>query len=59
MALEIIVHGPSRDLHSGIFGGSLDNPAMVLSQMLAQLRDRNGRISVPGFYDGVAPLKKF
>jgi len=39
MAFEIIVHGPSRDLHSGIYGGTLDNPAMALSQMLAKLYD--------------------
>lgn len=58
-ALEIVVHGPSRDLHSGLFGGSVDNPAMVLSQMLAQLRDKSGKIAIPGFYDDVKPLTKF
>jgi acetylornithine deacetylase/succinyl-diaminopimelate desuccinylase-like protein len=58
-AFEITVHGPSRDLHSGIFGGSVDNPAMALSQMLAQLRDKNGKITIPGFYDDVKPLTKF
>src|SRR5450759_4934243 len=58
-ALEITVHGPSRDLHSGIFGGSLDNPAMALSQLLAQLRDKNGRVNIPGFYDDVQPLSAF
>jgi acetylornithine deacetylase/succinyl-diaminopimelate desuccinylase-like protein len=57
-AFEIIIHGPSRDLHSGLFGGSLDNPAMVLCQMLARLRDKNGKIAVPGFYDNVRPLSK-
>ena len=55
-AMEIIVHGPDRDVHSGIYGGSIDNPAMVLSQILAKLRDKNGRIAVPGFYDDVLPL---
>jgi acetylornithine deacetylase/succinyl-diaminopimelate desuccinylase-like protein len=58
-ALEITVHGPSRDLHSGIFGGSLDNPAMALSQLLAQLRDKNGRVNISGFYDDVQPLSAF
>jgi len=58
-AMELIVHGPSRDLHSGIFGGSLDNPAMVLSQMLAKVRDKNGRITIPGFYDAVVPLSAY
>ena len=59
IAFEITVHGPSRDLHSGIFGGAVDNPAMALSQMLARLRDRDGRIAIPGFYDGVAPLSAY
>jgi len=58
-ALEIIVHGPSRDLHSGIFGGSLENPAMALSQLLAKMRDKDGRITIPGFYDDVQPLTAY
>src|SRR5687767_11664059 len=48
LALEVTVYGPSRDLHSGIYGGSLENPAMALAQILANLRDKNGRITVPG-----------
>src|SRR6185369_4629957 len=44
-ALELTVHGPSRDLHSGIYGGAVQNPALVLCQMLACLRDSNGRIT--------------
>lgn len=59
LAVEIILHGPSRDLHSGIFGGALDNPAMALCQLLAQLRDKNGRIAIPGFYDDVTPLSAY
>jgi len=58
-ALEVTIHGPSRDLHSGSFGGSVDNPAMALCQLLAQLRDEWGRITIPGFYDDVAPLSPF
>ena len=58
-AVEVKVIGPSRDLHSGLFGGSLDNPAMALCQMLAQLRDKHGRITIPGLYDDVAPLSTF
>lgn len=58
-AFEIILHGPSRDLHSGIFGGTVDNPAMALSQMLAKLRDKNGRITIPGFYDDVQTLSAY
>jgi acetylornithine deacetylase/succinyl-diaminopimelate desuccinylase-like protein len=59
IAFEITLHGPARDLHSGGFGGAVDNPAMALSQLLAQLRDKNGRITIPGFYDGVAPLTAY
>ena len=55
-AFEITLRGPSRDLHSGIFGGSVENPAMALCQLLAKLRDAQGRITVPGFYKGIAPL---
>ncbi len=58
-AFEIILRGPSRDLHSGIFGGSVDNPAMALCQLLAKLRDQNGRIAIPGFYDDVVPLTAY
>jgi acetylornithine deacetylase/succinyl-diaminopimelate desuccinylase-like protein len=58
-ALEITLRGPSRDLHSGIFGGSVDNPAMALCQLLAQLRDQKGRVTIPGFYDDVAPLTAY
>jgi acetylornithine deacetylase/succinyl-diaminopimelate desuccinylase-like protein len=58
-ALEVTLHGPARDLHSGIFGGSVENPAMALAQLLAKLRDKNGRITIPGFYDDVKPLSRF
>ena len=58
-AMEITVRGPQADLHSGIYGGSVDNPAMVLSQMLASLRDKKGRINVPGFYDKVQKLSRY
>ena len=59
IAFEIKVHGPARDLHSGVFGGAVENPAMALSQLLAQLRDKNGRVTIPGFYEGIVPLSKF
>jgi acetylornithine deacetylase/succinyl-diaminopimelate desuccinylase-like protein len=58
IAFEIKVHGPARDLHSGVFGGSVENPAMALSRLLARVRDDNGRIVIPGFYDDIAPLSK-
>jgi succinyl-diaminopimelate desuccinylase len=55
-AFELRVDGPSRDLHSGVFGGSVANPAMVLSQLLARCVDADGRVTVPGFYDDVVAL---
>jgi len=58
-ALEITLHGPARDLHSGLFGGSLENPAMALCQLLAKFRDKHGRITVPGFYDDVRKLSAY
>jgi acetylornithine deacetylase/succinyl-diaminopimelate desuccinylase-like protein len=59
MAVEIRLDGPSRDLHSGIFGGSLENPAMALCQLLGKLRDGKGRIAIPGFYEDVVPLSAY
>ncbi len=55
-SIEIKIFGPSRDLHSGIYGGSVANPAIVLCQILAQLHDLHGRIAVPHFYDRVDTL---
>jgi acetylornithine deacetylase/succinyl-diaminopimelate desuccinylase-like protein len=59
IAFEITLQGPSRDLHSGIFGGAVDNPAMALSQLLARLRNPNGSVAIPGFYDDVVPLTAY
>ncbi len=53
---EITLKGPSKDLHSGMYGGAARNPLHVLSDMIAGLRDENGRITLPGFYDGVLEL---
>ena len=50
---EIAVTGSSEDLHSGYFGGLVDNPIEVLARMIAQLKDEHGSVLVPGFYDGV------
>ncbi|TAK94715.1 MAG: dipeptidase [Verrucomicrobia bacterium] len=58
-AFEISLRGPSRDLHSGIFGGSVENPAMALARLLAKVHDDKGHIAIPHFYDGVAPLTKY
>ena len=59
IAFEITLTGPARDLHSGIFGGAVENPAMALSQLLAKVRDDKGVIKIPGFYQGVAGLSKY
>jgi acetylornithine deacetylase/succinyl-diaminopimelate desuccinylase-like protein len=53
---EITVTGPSRDLHSGSFGGGVPNPAHALAGLLAGLHDAAGRVALPGFYDDVVPL---
>src|ERR687895_55897 len=53
---EIRVHGPRHDVHSGQYGGGVDNPANVLVRMLASLTDTEGRFTVPGFYDRVREL---
>ncbi len=50
---EVKVTGPNRDLHSGIFGGAVANPINVLCDMIAQMQDKDGHITIPGFYDDV------
>lgn len=55
-AFELELIGPARDLHSGIFGGSVHNPAVVLCQLLGRVHDARGRIRIPGFYQDVRPL---
>lgn len=55
---EIEVTSANRDLHSGIFGGAVANPIMELCNILSQLKDKNGRITVPHFYDDVENISK-
>lgn len=54
--VEVELTGPNRDLHSGIYGGAVDNPANVLSRLIADLHDDDRRVTVEGFYDDVIPL---
>ncbi|MFO1514811.1 MAG: dipeptidase [Verrucomicrobiota bacterium] len=58
-AFEITLRGPSRDLHSGMFGGSVENPATALCRLLAKVHDAKGRITIPGFYDDVISLTAY
>ncbi len=54
--MQVEVSGPDKDLHSGLFGGAVANPANVLAKMIASLTDENGRVTIPGFYDKVREL---
>ncbi len=54
--MEVNVEGPNRDLHSGAYGGAVQNPVNALCEMLARLKDEDGVIQIPGFYDKVVDL---
>ena len=54
--MEVEVVGPNKDLHSGLFGGAVANPANVLTKLVASLVDERGRVTIPGFYDDVRDL---
>ncbi len=56
--LEVEVAGPSRDLHSGVYGGGVANPINVLADMISKLIDENGHITIPGFYDDVLAVSE-
>lgn len=57
--IEVEVIGPKRDLHSGMYGGAVDNPVNVLCEMIASLKDpKTNQITIPGFYDDVAEVSK-
>ena len=56
--MEVSITGPNRDLHSGLYGGSVANPINVLCEMVAQLKDDDQRITIPGFYDEVEELSQ-
>ncbi len=54
--MEVMVQGPSRDLHSGLYGGTVANPINILSKMIASLHDEKNRVVIPGFYDTVEEI---
>lgn len=56
--LEVEVVGPNRDLHSGVYGGAVANPATILCQLIASLHDEHNHITIPGFYDDVLALSE-
>lgn len=53
---DLIIRGPRKDLHSGMYGGAVHNPAQVLCELIAGMHDAQGRVTLPGFYDAVRPL---
>jgi acetylornithine deacetylase/succinyl-diaminopimelate desuccinylase-like protein len=55
---EVHVSGPKADLHSGLFGGAVHNPAQALAELVAKMHDEKGRITLPGFYDSVRALSE-
>lgn len=55
---ELRVQGPSKDLHSGLYGGIIHNPAQALAELIAGMHDKKGRVTLPGFYDNVRKLGK-
>jgi len=54
---EVVLRGPKGDLHSGIFGGAVSNPATAIARLVASLHDDHGRVAVEGFYEAVQPLE--
>jgi acetylornithine deacetylase/succinyl-diaminopimelate desuccinylase-like protein len=56
-AMEVTVKGPQMDLHSGIYGGAVANPATAIARLVASLHDANGHVQVERFYDDVAPVE--
>lgn len=56
--MEVEITGPNKDLHSGSFGGAVPNPINILADIIAKLHDKNGKITIPHFYDDVLPITK-
>jgi len=56
--VEVEVTGPNRDLHSGVYGGAVANPVTILCEMIAKMKDKNGKITIPKFYNDVEIVSK-
>ncbi|MDL1912191.1 M20 family dipeptidase, partial [Chloroflexi bacterium CFX6] len=56
--MEVHVWGPKADLHSGLYGGVVHNPAQALAELVAKMHDEKGRVTLPGFYDSVRPISE-
>jgi len=56
--MEVEISGPNRDLHSGTYGGAVPNPINILAEVISKLKDKNGKITIPGFYDDVLKITK-
>ena len=56
--MEVTVTGPNRDLHSGLYGGTVANPINVLCDMIASLHNENKMVNIPGFYDQVEEISE-
>ena len=56
--MEVTITGPNRDLHSGLYGGTVANPINTLCKMIALLHDENNKVNIPGFYDKVEEISK-
>ncbi|MDR2512679.1 MAG: M20/M25/M40 family metallo-hydrolase [Puniceicoccales bacterium] len=59
IGLELRLTGPQMDLHSGLHGGAVYNPIQALAEICASLHSADGRVNIPGFYDGIAPLEQW
>ena len=57
--MEVTLHGPSTDLHSGVFGGSISNPSTAIAKLISSLHDSDGKINISGFYDDVQEIKEW
>jgi len=58
-SVEVFVYGPGKDVHSGSYGGAISNPVNVLCDLVARLHDKNGKVTIPGFYQKIKPVSRW